>query len=404
MKARYKIFELTLSIGIAFLLIGLPHSSFADESQQLANNATVADETLSGKKIRRGERQQPVTLMMRKLYPGGDEQLAGAFESSTLEEFSTFIDLYLPEVERQDFASRARLMAHEIAEVRPDILSLQEGVVIRTQSPADGNASAAKAVQFDSIAILLEELHRLNLNYKVAVRSWGVDSEFTGLSDVDVRYTSSEVILVQPRALARKGYEIKAAHAGTFDNNCQIPAIAGLITTKRGWAAIDLETLQPYQRSATSRIDRGRQQKEFRVVSSHLDFICADVQTVQAQELLDGPLDTELPVILAVDSNSDAITATTSPPPPFAHTFFTPTYDLLVNQAGLEDSWQGDGGETCCYPDDLFQFGELDKRVDQILYRGDFQVRDRGLTGIGIQTEDGRWTSNHAGYWVKITP
>ena len=81
-----------------------------------------------------------------------------------------------------------------------------------------------------------------------------------------------------------------------------------------------------------------------RVVSTHLEPISPPVQIAQALELLSGPAQTTLPLIMLGDFNSAADGSTTA------------TYGLLT-AAGLVDTWNaahpGDPGLTCCQAADL---------------------------------------------------
>ena len=65
-----------------------------------------------------------------------------------------------------------------------------------------------------------------------------------------------------------------------FDTNVTYPDIGGIpgnnFTDPRGWVSIDV-TLEP----------KG---KTFRFLNTHLESFIAPVRTIQAQELVDGPL------------------------------------------------------------------------------------------------------------------
>jgi endonuclease/exonuclease/phosphatase family metal-dependent hydrolase len=120
------------------------------------------------------------------------------------------------------------------------------------------------------------------------------------------------------------------------------------------------------------------------------------VQLAQASEILAGPANTPLPVVLVCDCNSNASAAA-----PDA----TPTYALLRN-AGFSDAWArkhpGADGLTCCQDADLRNVpSALSERIDYILFRGDFDVRHASLLGAtpGQRTAkpDRVWPSDHAG-------
>jgi hypothetical protein len=74
--------------------------------------------------------------------------------------------------------------------------------------------------------------------------------------------------------------------------------------------------------------------------TTHLEGLDPLVQLAQAAEILAGPANTPLPVVLVCDCNSSATAAD-----PDA----TPTYALLRN-AGFGDSWQGSTPEPTASP------------------------------------------------------
>jgi endonuclease/exonuclease/phosphatase family metal-dependent hydrolase len=106
----------------------------------------------------------------------------------------------------------------------------------------------------------------------------------------------------------------------------------------------------------------------------------------QAAELLAGPAETELPVIILGDFNAEPETANDSA-------------WLLINH-GFEDTWTavypGQPGYTCCYQSDLIDDGTaLTKQIDLILFRGDFHAISAEV--VESKTSTGLWSSDHAG-------
>lgn len=80
----------------------------------------------------------------------------------------------------------------------------------------------------------------------------------------------------------------------------------------------------------------------------------------------------------------------------------TPTYSKIID-AGFIDAWniRGKGnGFTCCQAENLLnQVSLLDERLDLVLFRGDFKVKDIELVGNSQndRTLSGLWPSDHAG-------
>jgi endonuclease/exonuclease/phosphatase family metal-dependent hydrolase len=152
------------------------------------------------------------------------------------------------------------------------------------------------------------------------------------------------------------------------------------VTVFRSWAAADL--------SAGGRT--------FRVITTHLDLDSVEVQRAQAQEMLCGPADTPLPVLLLGDFN--CIPESNAP-----------TYRALVD-AGFADAWRllrpSDGGHTCCqWPDLLNRETALDSRVDLVLVRGPWKVGEVATVGEepADRSRGGLWPSDHAGVVATLS-
>jgi len=149
-------------------------------------------------------------------------------------------------------------------------------------------------------------------------------------------------------------------------------------TFPNGWIAIDAKL-------------RG---KTYRFVTTHLNTV-SPVQAAQTSELLSGPLDTDLPVMLAGDLNSDADA------PSFAN---GPAYGILVS-AGFLDVWgmlhPNDPGLT--WP--LFgkdpPLGPTSpiERIDLILTKGS-GIQATDILRIGTTAP---FASDHAGLVADLT-
>jgi|SRR5216684_8942764 len=119
------------------------------------------------------------------------------------------------------------------------------------------------------------------------------------------------------------------------------------------------------------------------------------IQVAQANELLQGPGNTDLPLVFVGDLNSNADGSS------------TPTYGNLI-AAGFADVWNiaGSGsGFTCCQADDLLNpISSLSSRIDLVLFRGDFDVIDVDIVGEDPddRTPSGLWPSDHAGVMATL--
>lgn len=318
-----------------------------------------------------------VTVMTRNVYPGVDAEIAALVTATDFHDLLQKVASVYQGYFTRNFPQRAAALALEIEAKRPDLIGLQEAILVRTQSPPDGPATPATTVALDFVQILLNALSARGLRYEVVVQSNTQDAELPSALGIDVRQTDRNVILARSD-LNTSDLKLSNAQSGTFVTNCTIPsAIIGPITILRGWAAVDVKI-------------RG---KSFRMISTGLDFPCLqftpDIQRAQAAELLSGPAVTSLPVVLVGDLNSPGDGGGI-------------TYNDVI-AAGFRDAAldAGLGGvPTCCQAADLLNpVSILDLRVDHVLYRGGFRVLAADIVGDNPadRTPSGLWPSDHAG-------
>jgi hypothetical protein len=125
------------------------------------------------------------------------------------------------------------------------------------------------------------------------------------------------------------------------------------------------------------------------------------VQEAQALELLAGPGNTSLNVIMAGDFNSEA--------DPLGTLQQSDSYDFIL-AAGFDDLWQAEHphqtGNTHGFGDTPGFAGDLhdpdptrEQRIDFIFYRGDWDHEAAELTGeeLSDRTPSGLWPSDHVG-------
>jgi len=286
----------------------------------------------------------------------------------------------LPEVRMAGIAER-------IASRKPELVALQEVSLLRKQSPGDlviGGQEPATEVVTDFLQSILDALDAQGAHYAVAAVTTEMDVEMPMFNQVtgeidDARLTDREVILV--RTDLPPGYlRVSNPQGGTFANHIVIPSMG--LSVLRGWCSVDVFV-------------RGR---KFRYINTHLEEETQpELQWLQALELLQGPANTSLPVVLAGDFNSDGNGANG-----------TYTYDGLLD-AGFSDPW------TKLHPTDLgLTWGHdpvladptwpLVWRIDLVLYDGDQFEPDQATV---VDDELGRamppfWPSDHAGVAVKF--
>jgi endonuclease/exonuclease/phosphatase family metal-dependent hydrolase len=325
--------------------------------------------------------EREVTVMTRNADHGVLAELQAVATATSFEDLLLKVAAVYQAYVATNFHERAAALALEIESVRPDLIGLQEAVLVRTQWPPDGPATPAPDVAFDYVEILLAALEARGLHYEVVVQSLGWDVELPSALGIDVRHTDREVILARAD-LQVADLKLSNAQAGNFLVNCQIPSSTlGAVTILRGWASVDAKI-------------RG---KSFRFITTHLDGDCLPFtplfQQAQAAELLSGPAATHLPVVFVGDLNS-------------AGDGTSMVYNSVI-AAGFSDAAVVGGlGQvaTCCHYDLSDASSVLDRRIDFVLFRGDFDTRKAIVVGDDPagRTVSGRWPSDHAGVAAEL--
>jgi endonuclease/exonuclease/phosphatase family metal-dependent hydrolase len=339
--------------------------------------------------------RKTIDVMTRNLYLGADvTPVVLAVASGDPEAIVAAVSEAWAKVQFTDFAARAEGLAREIDAAQPDLIGLQEAELWRTQTPADFIPGNAETVQSDFVATLLDALTARGLHYSVVAVETGFDAEFPGfLSEEaalngelsDIRLTDHDVILARTDLPASQ-LKLSNAQTGNFVTNVEFPIAPGVnFVLLRGWAAVDVKV-------------RG---KSLRFVTTHLESDSELVREAQAAEILGGPADTPLPVLLVGDLNSNANGDSS-----------TPAYGAFVGD-GFVDAWlethPGSVVSTCCnselltnptFPSPADDFG----RIDHVLYSGahDFRALDARLFGTdpADRVSNGLtliWPSDHAG-------
>jgi Endonuclease/Exonuclease/phosphatase family len=330
----------------------------------------------------RGEKT--VTVMTRNLYLGADLTPAiAAILSGDPNNVPPAVSQVWANVVATDFPTRAKALSGEIEDSQPDLVGLQEAVLWRSQDPSDFTGPNATHVEYDFVKLLLGALAADGEHYRVVASSTGFDIEAPRIESLDpldfedIRLTDHVVILAREDRGEPK-LKLSNAAIGSFVTNVAFDGV----TVLYGWASVDVKF-------------RGR---TFRFVTTHLESDVEEVREAQGGELIAGPLDTTLPVILAGDLNSSANGDATS----------TAYFNFLG--AGFSDAWsQANPGvliNTCCNDPFLMNstpFPDSFGRIDHILFRGDFEVRGTRITGANPTDKiDALWPSDHAGVVVTL--
>jgi endonuclease/exonuclease/phosphatase family metal-dependent hydrolase len=308
--------------------------------------------------------------MTRNLYLGTD--LNPIFQATSLPALYAAVGAAWAQVQANDYPARAQALADEIAASRPDLVGLQEAMLFRTDVPPDGPATPAETVAYDFVDLLVDALADRGLVYDPVSIYTGTDAELpAGLPPTkDVRLTDRVVVLARAD---EKTADLKLSNpqSGRYGAALTVTTVAGPLTLPRGWASVDVKI-------------RG---KSFRFVTTHLEAFTPLVRNPQAAEILSGPADTDLPVVLVGDMNSGPGGDLTA-------------YGILTGPTGgFADAWSS-GPLTCCHKNDLHNPDPtLTKRIDLILTRGGFETVSADIVGEAAadRTASGLWPSDHAG-------
>lgn len=333
-----------------------------------------------------------VTVMTRNVFLGAD--LGPALDATTLDGAIDGAGVILNEVDETNFPERAVPLAKEIKESKADLVGLQEVALWRQQIPSDlgappsGIGAPATEVEYDFLALLLQELEEIGANYEVVRVQEEFDEELPADLDgsnatggafgaeLDGRLTMRDVILARKGSSVKTTGETDAAHY----TNMFVPIVGGSIPipVERGWV------------SAEAKI--GGSSTEFRFVNTHLEAFGADtIREAQAKELFapGGPLDTDKQVILVGDINSGT-----------AARHNIQGTDQLAFQALLGFGMTDNGAiQSCCYSDLFDPTQVFDHTVDHVLTKPGLEARKAFVTGNdpAERTPSGLWPSDHGG-------
>jgi endonuclease/exonuclease/phosphatase family metal-dependent hydrolase len=336
-------------------------------------------------------------VMTRNLYLGAN--LTPAIEAPTLTEFVAANGQILREVTQNNFPVRAKGLAEEILQAKPDLVGLQEVALWRTGAPSLApvltGTPTATTVRYDYLQELLAELNRGPDRYEVVVVQNEFDleapadeNEVAGdgpnpaIPDAEIngRLTMRDVILARTSG----GVQTKNPQSANFATNFEVAVVGVPLTVKRGWTAVDAKV---------------RGTGWFRFVNTHLEAFHPVVRQAQAAELVapTGPATSDLPVVLVGDLNSDDDTVTG---------LDRLAYETLL-AAGMVSLSTNDP-LSCCLKSSLLQVGkggseaDFDHQVDHIMTRDPSQVTLQSSAVSGIQPVNGYWNSDHAGVFSAL--
>ena len=323
-------------------------------------------------------RNRSARVMTRNLDAGSDFGYviqAASDPNTTQFQLLVAITNTYQEMVGSDIGKRAGRIADEVLMFRPDLIGLQEATTLRTGPygmPAD-------TVVVDGLQALMQALHKRGLHYKaIAVQTNAVvdlPAFDAAYNLITVGFTDYDVVLARTDLSAS---EFKASSVAMQHYSVNLPfTVAGqTIPFLRGWISLKVKVSG----------------KEYKFVTTHLETFNSDIQAAQTNELVNGPLSTDLPVILAGDLNSDANQPSWDNGPAFT----------ILQAAGFGDVWSklhphNPGLTWPLFAEDPPGPASLQQRIDLIMTRG-AAIKSHAIQRTGLfPTAGGVWASDHAG-------
>ena len=332
-----------------------------------------------------------VGVMTRNLYLGAD--LGPVIAAKTTQQVVSASGAVLRDVVANDFPTRAKGLAHEILEQKPDLVGLQEVAYWHT-TPI---TPAGEEITIDYLELLLNQLNQGPGpdRYEVVVvqNEFGTETpaDFNGvagdgpggeLANAEVlgRLQMRDVILARSGA----GVHTWNASGGNFNTLLQLSVGGQPVAVKRGWTATDAQV---------------RGSHPFHFVNTHLEAFDPFVRAAQAEELVapGGPATSDLPVVLVGDLNSDDNTV--SGPDQLA-------YQALLAAGFVERSTNDPLG--CCLNSSLLAEGaggsvsDFDHQVDHVMTNDPSGITLERSAVTGLLPVNGFWDSDHAGLFSAL--
>jgi len=341
---------------------------------------------------------QVARVMTRNLFLGAD--LSPALGATSLSAFIDANGAVLRQTTATNFPTRAKGLAAEILDKRPDLVGLQEVALWRTGptsvSPLFGGPKTATTVRYDFLRLLLNQLNAGEERYRPIVVQQEFDFEApanenavrgdgpqpTPDAELNARLTMRDVIL----ARADAGVHVSEPAGGTFQHLLTLPILGVPVTVTRGWTKVDAKV---------------RGGILFRFVNTHLEAFDPrtahpSIRALQAGELVapGGPATNDMPVVLLGDLNSDDDTVVPDD---------QQAYRVLLN-AGFVERSTADPLSCCIHSYDLTTGtdAEFDHQVDHVMTDAPHTVRlvESAVTGRTMQ--NGYWDSDHAGVFSAL--
>jgi hypothetical protein len=314
-------------------------------------------------------------------------QAAGNFP-----QFLAAVGQTIAQVRATNPPARMQALAKQIIAAGPALVGVQEIDQWESgQLDLSTFSCGPTTLEFDMLRELRDALTAQGGHYKVAVQAQqyafpptpGFLSDGTPLCVKVVNY----IAILARTDLDPSKFQWRNAQSAQYASTLFFPTPVGTLPLPRAWASVD----------ATFH------SQQFRFITTHLEsvdttpLIGFSIREQQGAELRNGPANTGVPVVLAMDSNAPA-----APLPQ------DPAYvDFIL--AGYADGWAdlfpSVQGFTCCQAElDNNLVSQLNQRIDLILTRGPLEVQNIALYGAtqASKTAGGLWPSDHAGVAAQL--
>jgi hypothetical protein len=314
-------------------------------------------------------------------------------------------------VEETDFQTRARLLASELVEHKPDLVGLQE-VALWRSGPMDDPGGPellvpdATEVELDFLRMLRAELRAQGVPYRAVSVNRLSDVEapaFEGslLDPPSITGARDRRLTMRDVILKRKGAAMRILRARerefSEENQLALPLAGKELDFTRGYQWVDVK----------SRAGR------FRFINSHFEAFSSDIAFGQAREVMNGPGDARRTTIFVCDCNSDPLDGSVKTDIGDTRPHWAPYY-LITGRKGFTDTWlqwaQPEEGWTSGLGERVrdADASGFDHRIDMVFARtadgGRVKVVHGEVTGNEVTDRDasGLWPSDHAGVVMKL--
>jgi endonuclease/exonuclease/phosphatase family metal-dependent hydrolase len=345
-----------------------------------------------------------VKVMTRNLYLGAD--LGPGIQAQNFNELKDAAGTILNQVDQNNFPVRAKGLANEILQKRPDLVGLQEAALWRT-APCGSPfiPPQATTVRYDFVRLLLGALNRTGANYRLVVNEPEFDLETPANTDhspdhscdINARLTMNDAIL------ARVGSDVRTSNpgAGHFETLLQEPVSGVPVNVTRGWTKVNANVNgSGWFRFVDTHLEAFDNQKSNHT-NQGTDVGNGQVRLAQARELFQpgGPTRGKLPAVLVGDLNSDVKTAI-KPGDGKA--------DQALLQAGFRERSTANP-LSCCLntavmkaPGGGGRVSDFDHKVDHVMTNDPHHVGLVNSSVTGRQPIHGYWDSDHAGLFSTL--